>query len=86
MFVADTNVVASELDGGAALLDLRTSSYFELNAVGLLVWNEIQSPKSLEQIVDAVVSQFEVSKAVCEPDIVNLLDQLVAANLARSDG
>lgn len=86
MFVADANVVASELERGAALLDLRSSRYFDLNPVGFFVWNEIQTPKTLDQLSDAVAGRFDISKSVCEADIVGLLDQLIAADLARDDG
>lgn len=76
MYVAKATVAASELNGGAVLLDLEQSRYFGLNPVGELVWQQLSSPRNLDQLCEAVCSQFEVSRDVCAKDVAQLLNDL----------
>ena len=85
-YVADPEVVASEVDGGAALLDLRSSQYYGLNPVGSFVWDQIQSPRTLDDIVDAVAEAFDVQPDACRADIDRLLVQVCDAGVARRNG
>lgn len=81
MYVAKATVAASELNGGAVLLDLDQSRYFGLNPVGELVWQQLSSPKTLDQLCEAVCSQFEVSSEVCATDVSQLLRDLLDRGL-----
>ena len=85
VYLADPEVVASEVDGGAALLDLRTSQYFGLNRVGAFVWEKIQTAQTLDDLACAVAQSFEIDEAACRPDIVQLLSTFEQAGLLRRD-
>ena len=82
-WVAADNVVTADLGDGLALLDLRTNQYFSLNDVGAFVWQELQTPKRREEIVDAVTERYEVSAADCAPDIDALLEEFRDAALVE---
>lgn len=74
-------VVSCDLGGEAALLDLRTSRYFGLNAVGSLVWTSLAEPAAPSALAEIVSSRFEVEKPRAEADIRMLLDRLEAEGL-----
>lgn len=82
-FVADPEVVASEVDGGAALLDLRSSQYYGLNPVGAFVWDQIQTPKTLDALASAVADAFDVGAPDCRADIARLLEDFAIAGVVR---
>jgi hypothetical protein len=82
-FVANPDVVSSALGDGAALLDLKASVYYSLNAVGAYVWNALQSPTSLSSLVAAVSDQFDVEPARCEADLRSILGALADAKLVE---
>lgn len=83
VFEADPEVVASEVDDGAALLDLRSSQYYGLNPVGAFVWSRIQTPATLEDIVAAVADAFDVDPSECRADIARLLEDFESAGVLR---
>ncbi len=84
-FSADPEVVASEVDGGAALLDLRSSHYYGLNPVGAFVWARIQTPQTLDGLALAVSEAFDVETSVCRDDIARLLGEFLTAGMIRRD-
>jgi hypothetical protein len=80
---ADQNVVSTELGGGAALLNLETSRYFSLDEVGGFIWSQLDAPKTLRQLIDAVAESFEVELDVCTADVTAFVESLRAASLVE---
>jgi len=74
--VATKDQVSADLSGEAAILNLKTSTYFGLNTVGASIWKLIQEPKTVNQIRDAIVEEYDVEPDRCEHDILELLQEL----------
>src|SRR5512136_1165031 len=68
--------VSADLSGEAAILNLKTSSYFGLNTVGASIWKLVQEPKTVSQIRDAIIQEYDVEPDRCEHDILELLQEL----------
>lgn len=75
------DVVFCELSGELALLDLHSNTYYGLNKVGARIWEMIQEPRSLPQLCEAIVEQYDVDPARCRIDIEALVRQLAEAKL-----
>ena len=75
------DVVACELDDSFAILKLETSEYFKLNATGALVWERISSGATLDEIVEAVSSNFDIGPEECRHDVIALVAELEKAGL-----
>ena len=56
-----------------------------LNEVSALVWEKLQSPVSKEDLLKAVLDEFEVEKAVASADLDALLETLRGYNLIVDD-
>lgn len=72
-FTARPSIVSCELDGGTVLLDLDTSRYFGLNAVGLVVWEALAQPSTADELCRKVCERFDVSPQQCAQDVDRLL-------------
>jgi len=80
-FRASERALLTELgDGTAVLLDLESKFYFTLNETAVFVWRMLSardSPApSREQLVAAVVAEFETDAAAARDDLASLLDEL----------
>jgi hypothetical protein len=73
--------VACELDGGAALLDLKSGSYFRLNQTGSFVWSLLDSPRAFGEVFDAMAGHFDVDAEILGRDLKSLVDSLVERGL-----
>ncbi|WP_296219228.1 PqqD family protein [uncultured Sphingomonas sp.] len=80
--VAKASIAFCELNGGVALLDLDQSLYFSLNPVAAAIWNRIQAPATIEDILSSVEGEFDTGDRDIRPDIIALIDDLVAKDLA----
>jgi hypothetical protein len=81
--VALSDHVFGDLDGEAVILHLGTGVYYGLNSVGTRVWTLIQSPISASAIRDVLLAEYDVDAAVCEKELIALLNDLSDRGLIK---
>ena len=74
--VVTKDQVSADLSGEAAILNLKTSTYFGLNTVGASIWKLIQEPKKVTEIRDAIIEEYDVEPDRCKHDVLELLQEL----------
>jgi len=82
--VAD-KVVSCDLDGEAAILDLKDGIYYGLDPVGAKIWNLIQKPIILKEIIKIILDEYDVNKDQCTNDIFELIEELLDNRLVKVD-
>jgi hypothetical protein len=76
------------IDGKAVVITIDRNQLHVLNDVGTRVW-QLADGRSLEQIVEAVVSEFDVDRPRAEADVRRFIEELLsvgAAQLRRAPG
>ena len=74
--VVTKDQVSCDLSGEAAILNLKSGVYFGLNTVGASIWKLVQEPKTVKEIRDAILEEFDVEPDLCEHDVLELLQEL----------
>jgi len=76
-------VLTEEIDGELVVLDLDGDVYFSLNDVGRAIWEEAAGGGSFAEIVDAVVSQYDVERGRARSDAADFLAEVLDEGLAE---
>jgi hypothetical protein len=76
-------LLSSELDGEAVILDLTSGVYFGLNGVGARVWELLGEARDLRAVRDTLIDEFEVEPGRCEADLIELVGRMVSGGLVR---
>jgi hypothetical protein len=79
--VAVKQQLSCDLDEEAVILHLKAGVYYGLDSVGARIWALIQEPKTVEQIKDAILREYDVEPDRCERDVLALLQELAAEDL-----
>jgi len=79
--VATKDQVSSDLAGEVAILHLNAGTYYGLDAVGARIWSLIQEPRTVGEIREVLVSEYEVEPTRCESDLITLLQRLADEEL-----
>lgn len=79
--IAIKSQISCQLAAETVILHFDKGLYFGLNEVGTLIWNQIQQPRSVREIRDAILREYQVSMEQCERDLLALLGQLSAKGL-----
>lgn len=80
-FNISNEVLSQEVNGETVLLDLEGESYFGLNEVGTRIWQLIQAETTIEDTLNILFEEYDVSRAQLESDVGELLDKLADAGL-----
>ena len=73
--------VSADLQGEVAILYLVNGVYYGLEEVGARIWELIQEPRTVAEIRDSIVAEYDVLSAVAERDLLRLLQRLRAERL-----
>ena len=72
----DSDVIVTELDGEAVLLNLDTKLYFSLNATGVAIWKLLDEGLTLGQIGERLFQEYDVTPEKAQQCVIDLVDQL----------
>jgi Coenzyme PQQ synthesis protein D (PqqD) len=78
-------VHARQFDEELIILDLAKGEYFALDAVGARLWTGLEAGRTVEQIAQQVVAEYDVELDTVLADLVALGDELVAQGLIVRD-
>jgi len=86
--ISDSSVISitkeavhCDVEDEVVILGLKDGVYYGLNPVGAFIWNLIQKPKTVAEIRDTVLEEYDVEKEVCEKDLMELLRELLDKEL-----
>jgi hypothetical protein len=68
--------VACNLGDEAAILNLKNTVYYGLNPVGARVWNLVKQSRSVSEIRDTLLEEYDVAAERCERDLLDLLEKM----------
>lgn len=71
----------TDLDGDKVMMDLEKGQYFALNSVASRIWEEIESPVKVGNIVDKLLEEYEVDRCICEENVLEFIKSLDDAGL-----
>lgn len=77
------DVVSCDLVEEAALLNLNDGVYYGLNPVGARIWNLLQKPIVVKDILKTLLDEYEVDEDVAEGDLMGLLEELREKELVK---
>jgi hypothetical protein len=71
-----SDVIVTELDGEAVLLNLDTKLYFSLNATGVAIWKLLDEGLTLGQIGERLFQDYDVTPEKAQQCVLDLVGQL----------
>ena len=74
--VATAQQVSCPLGEESAILNLKNSVYYGMNPVGARVWTLLQQPRSVGELRDTLLDEYEVAADQCERELLELLEKM----------
>jgi len=81
--VATKDQVSCPLGDESAILNLKNSVYYGMNPVGARVWNLLQQPRSVGELRDTLLDEYEVAADRCEQELLALLERMRTEGLVE---
>jgi hypothetical protein len=82
-YVRATGGVSVEIAGEHVMLGPDMNEYFGFRDVAAFLWEQLEHPRSLDELCAAVVAEYDVAEATCRRDTEAFLAELVEQRLAE---
>jgi hypothetical protein len=90
-FARADNVVSRVIAGETLIVPVRRgiadlSSLFSFNGVGTTVWDALEKPRSVEELVGVVADTYDVTPEQARQDLEIFLEEAKAAGVVQTSG
>lgn len=79
--VRSPDQVSTDLGKEVVILSLASEEYCSLKDVGARIWEIIEEPRTVKEILDAILNDYAVEPERCERDLLALLQELAHEGL-----
>ena len=73
--------IASNVGEEIVILNFKSGTYYGLNELGARIWHLIQDSKTVSEIYETVLAEYDVEPERCKHDVEQLLQQLLKEGL-----
>jgi len=77
-------VMARQVGDETVILDLASGTYFGLDAVGARIWQLMGEGKTLAEICEVMLAEYDVESQRLEADVLSLAVELLERGLVAS--
>lgn len=69
-------LLVSELGNEMVMMDIESGNYIGLNETGRVIWELIEQPVKVEDLINQLITRYEVSYEDCSKDTLEYLNKM----------
>jgi len=77
----NTNFPTTILEDELLMMDVESGNYINLNKTGNIIWQLIQPPVSVEDLINKLVEKYKIDVDICTTDTIQYLEQIYKIHL-----
>lgn len=66
----------NKIDNEIVMLSVKNSEYYGMNKIGSRIWEMLEQPKTIRQLIASLLEQYEVTEEKCRKDALTFLKKL----------
>ena len=70
------NISVTDLSGEKVMIDFDSGKYFMIKGVGNDIWDIVQEEVTVENIIEKLLSEYNISREDCEKSVLAFLEKL----------
>ena len=72
----DSNLIISELDDDLVMMDIENGSYLSFNKTGRIIWEQIERPILVSDLIQLFMKRFSVNEDICTKETLDFLKKI----------
>lgn len=76
-----SGLMTANMNGSAVMMDIATGKYYNLGETGGRIWELLEEPATVSDLVRALTAEYDVDQAQCKEDVLTFLQQLIDRGL-----
>jgi hypothetical protein len=70
------DIIASDIDDEKVMMCIEKGKYYKLDPVGRSIWDMIEKPVKVSDVINALIEKYDVDRETCEHDVLAFLEEL----------
>jgi Coenzyme PQQ synthesis protein D (PqqD) len=79
----DPDVLSAEADRDLVMVSITNGFYYGVSDVGREVWETLERPKKISDLIDGLAAIYDIDRASCEQQTLLFLEELLSENLLQ---
>lgn len=79
--VQNADIIDSQIDDEVVMMDVEKGAYFGMNPVGSVIWENLASPQTIDELVTKLTDEYDISIKDCKAEVLPFVEQLSKINL-----
>ena len=75
-YCQNPDVLGVDMDGDLIMMSIERGDYYGISGIGPSVWKELETPKTLAELVNSVCDEYEVDADTARADLQRFLKEL----------
>jgi hypothetical protein len=71
------DLLTSEVGDEMVMMDIEAGNYISLNKIGRVIWEHIEQPIKVGDLIDNLINRFNVDRAQCTTDTLEYLNNML---------
>ena len=72
----NNEVFASQIDDEVVMMNIQSGKYYGMDTIGSRIWELINEKIQVQQVVDQLLEEYDVSQEQCKNDVLEFLKEL----------
>ncbi len=77
------DMLSAEIGGEAIMMSIEKGAYFGLNPVATRIWDLIEQPKSIAELIQTITDEYEVSAEQAAEDVQAFVADMIERGIAQ---
>ncbi|GIM27393.1 hypothetical protein CPJCM30710_00590 [Clostridium polyendosporum] len=77
------DIDVTDLNGEKVMMNLESGQYFVLNDVGSRIWELIEAPITVNEVINKLLDEYDVDYKSCEEAVIAFLTRMNYAELIK---
>ena len=78
-----SDILSAEIGGEAVMMSIEKGAYFGLNPIATRIWDLIDQPQSIAELIAVISAEYEVSDEQCSADVQEFVADMLARGIAQ---
>ena len=83
MIQRDPEIIGAEAGEDLVMVSIETGHYYGVSKIAKDIWRMIESPVTVSDLINHLMTNFEVDRACCEEQTLAFLEELLAEGLLQ---
>ena len=77
VYKRNEQLIAATMNEETVMMDVISGKYYNLGVTGGAIWNILENPAKLEEIVEALLQEYAIDKETCTAHVAEFLESAV---------